>query len=411
MKGTSIGRPTPRTVSAVTTEQNGVASRDREDLRVSTLELFFDLVFVFTLTQLSSLLQHDLSPTGVVRVLVIFVVLFWMYGGYVWLTNHVPPEITSRRLLLICGMAAFLVCALAIPRAFAEDGLTFGIGYVFVVVIHAGLYANAFGPAVLRFVPLNLLGALCIVGAGVLEPPVKDALWVTPIALQYIASVLTRNADESARAAFNLRAGHFVERHGLLLIVAFGESVVAIGIGIGAAPLTLTTIVTAVLALLLAAALWWVYFGDDERLGEETLAAARLERRVVMALNAYFYSFIPILLGVITLAAGVKLAVGLVEARLPVEASLLLAGGVGLYLAGDVAYRLALGIRPIVYRLVGVAGSLAMTIVGVAASAVAEIVGLVAVVLIVIAVEARAAAASEPAGSTGAVRSVHPDAG
>jgi low temperature requirement protein LtrA len=360
---------------------------DREDLRVSTLELFFDLVFVFTLTQLSSLLQHDISPTGAVRVVLIFIVLFWMYGGYVWLTNHVPPVVTSRRLLLICGMAAFLVCALSIPRAFGADGLTFGLGYVFVVVIHAGLYANAFGPAVLRFVPLNLLGALCVVAAGALDGPVKDALWVAPIALQYIASVLTRHADEGSRAAFDLQAGHFVERHGLLLIVAFGESVVAIGIGIGAAPLTPTTIATAVLALILAAALWWLYFGEDERQGEETLAAAPLERRVVMALNAYFYSFIPILLGVITLAAGVKLAVGLVEARLPIGPSLILAGGVALYLAGDVAYRLALGIRPVAYRLAGVIGALGVTMLGVAASAVAEIVGLVAIVLIVVAVE------------------------
>lgn len=144
---------------------------------------------------------------------------------------------------------------------------------------------------------------------------------------------------------------------------------------------------TAVLALILAAALWWLYFGEDERQGEETLAAATLDRRVVMALNAYFYSFIPILLGVITLAAGVKLAVGLVEVRLPPGPAILLAGGVALYLAGDVAYRLALGIRPVVYRLAGVVGALAMTILGAAGSAVAEIIGLVAIVLVVLAAE------------------------
>jgi low temperature requirement protein LtrA len=368
-----------------------IASRteEREDLRVSTLELFFDLVFVFTLTQLTSLLQHDISPTGIVRVVLIFIVLFWMYGGYVWLTNHVPPVITSRRVLLICGMAGFLVCALSIPRAFGADGLTFGVGYVFVVLVHAGLYANAFGPAVFRFVPLNLLGALCVVAAGLLDGPLRDALWAAPIALQYLASVLTRRADDGSREAFDLRAGHFVERHGLLLIVAFGESVVAIGIGIGAGPLTPTAIATAVLALILAAALWWIYFGEDEHAGAEALEAAPLERRVVMGLNAYFYAFIPILLGVITLAAGVKLAVGHVDARLPVEVSLLLAGGVGLYLAGDVAYRLALGIRPVGYRVAGVVAALATTILGTAGSALAETVGLIAVILFVLAAEGR----------------------
>jgi low temperature requirement protein LtrA len=371
--------------SADATEHRG----DGDELRVSTLELFFDLVFVFTLTQLSSLLQHDISPAGVVHVVLIFVVLFWMYGGYVWLTNHVPPVTTSRRVLLISGMAGFLVCALSIPRAFGADAITFGLGYMVVVVVHAGLYANAYGGAVLRFVPLNLLGALCVVAAGLVEGAPRYALWIAPIAFQYIASVLTRRVDEGSRSAFNLRPGHFVERHGLLLIVAFGESVVAIGIGIGANPLTPSAIATAVLALVLAAALWWVYFGHDERRAEATLRAAPLDRRVVMALNAYFYAFIPILLGVIGLAAGVKLAVALVDARLPIETSLLLGGGVALYLAGDVAYRLALGHRPIAYRIAGVAAAAATMPLGVAVSAVAQIVGLVVVVLVALAAEAR----------------------
>jgi len=373
----------------MTTAEPTEPAGDGDELRVTTLELFFDLVFVFTLTQLSSLLQHDISPTGVVHVVLIFIVLFWMYGGYVWLTNHVPPVTVSRRLLLISGMAGFFVCALSIPGAFGHDAVTFGAGYLFVVVVHAGLYANAYGSTVLRFVPLNLLGASCVVAAGLLDGAPRYALWVAPITFQYIASVLTRHADEGSRSAFNLRPGHFVERHGLLLIVAFGESVVAIGIGIGATPLTLSAIATAVLALLLAAALWWVYFGQDERRAEATLRAAPLDRRVVMALNAYFYAFIPILLGVIGLAAGVKLAVGLVDARLPVETSLLLGGGVALYLAGDVGYRLALGHRPVGYRLAGVAAAAVTLPLGVAVSAVAQIVGLVVVVLVVLAAEAR----------------------
>src|SRR5918999_196947 len=139
---------------------------EADELRVSTLELFFDLVFVFTLTQLTDLLEHDLSAIGAVRVLLIFAVLFWMYGGYVWLTNQVPPNADVRRVLLICGMGAFFICALAIPRGFEEACIAFGVGYLLVVLVHAGLYAQAFGRNVWRFVPLNILGAVCVCAAG-----------------------------------------------------------------------------------------------------------------------------------------------------------------------------------------------------------------------------------------------------
>src|SRR5207249_2821194 len=100
-----------------------------EESRVTTLELFFDLVFVFTLTQLTALLSRSLSWESLLQSFLIFIVLFWMYGGYVWLTNSVPPVTAGRQLLLIAGMAAFLICALAIPDAFAATGLAFGIGY------------------------------------------------------------------------------------------------------------------------------------------------------------------------------------------------------------------------------------------------------------------------------------------
>lgn len=113
--------------------------------RVSTLELFFDLVFVFTITQLTVLLADDISFRAAGQVLVIFTVLFWMYGGYAHLTNQVPPDRTVRRVLLILAMGAFLVCALAVPTAFGAGGVAFGLGYVFVVLVHSALYTQAHG--------------------------------------------------------------------------------------------------------------------------------------------------------------------------------------------------------------------------------------------------------------------------
>jgi len=185
---------------------------------------------VFTLTQLTAVLADDPTAESGWRVVLIFVVLFWMYGGYVWLTNQVPPDRPARRLLLITGMAAFLVCALAIPEAFDGGGIAFGLGYLLVVLVHAGLYGQVYGnPVVLRFAPFNVISALSVTAAGFLDGIAAYSLWLAAIFIQFATPFV------AARAAprFAIRSAHFVERHGLLWIVAFGESVVAIGIGIG----------------------------------------------------------------------------------------------------------------------------------------------------------------------------------
>src|SRR4051812_21269906 len=148
----------------MTTDRGSSAESEEapDEARVSTLELFFDLVFVFTITQLTALLGHGVTAEVVGQVVLVFLVVFWMYGGYAWLTNAVPPDRPVRRLLLIVGMGAFFVCALAIPRVFAGHGLVFGVGYLVVVLVHAGLYARTYGtPVLVRLAPINVLAALC----------------------------------------------------------------------------------------------------------------------------------------------------------------------------------------------------------------------------------------------------------
>jgi uncharacterized membrane protein len=151
-------------------------------------------------------------------VVLIFDVLFWMYAAYAWLTNMVPPDRPARRLMLMVGMAAFLVCALAVPRAFDGGGVAFGLGYLLVVVVHGGLYAEVAGAAVLWFAAPNALAALSLLVAGLLDGPAAYALWAVPIVNQFVTPRI------SARAAPRLRVrpAHFVERHGLLLLVALG---------------------------------------------------------------------------------------------------------------------------------------------------------------------------------------------
>jgi low temperature requirement protein LtrA len=138
-------------------------------LRVSTLEIFFDLVFAFTLTQLTSVLATRLTWLAILQVLLIFGLLWWMYGAYTWLTNARPPVHTAERLLLLVGMAGFLVVGLAIPRGFAAYGYVLGLGYLVVVIVHAVLYYRV-NENILRVAPFNICSALLVTIAGLLTP-------------------------------------------------------------------------------------------------------------------------------------------------------------------------------------------------------------------------------------------------
>ena len=177
-----------------------------EGAGVTTLELFFDLVFVFTMTQLTGTLEHDLTLATVVQVVLVLVVLFWMYSGYVWLTNQVPPVTAPTRLLLIAGMAGFLVCALAVPHAFDTDAVAFAIGFLVVIVVHSGMFANAYGRGTLGFVPLNFVGAACILAAGLIGGPAAYVLWLVPIVLTFVSSTLTRSSRIGNSRSSNFRA-------------------------------------------------------------------------------------------------------------------------------------------------------------------------------------------------------------
>lgn len=318
-----------------------------EEQRVTTLELFFDLVFVFTLTQLSARLHESLSGESLFQSFLIFIILFWMYGGYVWLTNSVPPVNPERQLLLIGGMAAFLICALALPRAFSDTGLIFGAGYLLVIVVHGFIYMQAVGWKSGRFVPLNFLSAGLVIAAGFADGFVQYLIWGLAILCHIVTSFL------SSGITFDLKAGHFAERHGLLLLVALGESVIAIGAGI--LELNLQFILAAVLGLILTAALWWIYFARDDEVARDHMLARSTSERLRQALGAYFYAFIPMLFGIILTATGIESSIEHLSEQLDSPHAFAFGGGVGLYLLGTAVFRRASGIPQVRYRLVGAA--------------------------------------------------------
>ena len=368
---------------------------DDQPLRVSALELFFDLVFVFAVTQLTGILARDMTLAGALRVLLIFGVLWWMYGGYVWLTNARTPVRTPERLLLLLGMAGFLIVGLAIPQAFGRDGVALGLGYLVVVGVHAWLYQRV-NKNIMRVAPFNVAAALLIIGAGLVKGQAAYALWAAALAVQWLSPLLF-----PVRGRFAIRPDHFTERHGALVIIVFGESVADIGIGIGTAghavAVTVSLAVSATLGLALAAALWWTYFGvgDDER-AERALTRADPAARPGLALAAYFYAYIALLLGIVTVAAGLRQAIGHAGSTLPYPACLALAGGVALYLAGDVAFRRALRIGPQRYRTAAAVVALAVSAVGVTVSVAAEIALLAVIVAAALAAEPKPASTVEP---------------
>jgi low temperature requirement protein LtrA len=358
--------------------------------RVSTLELFFDLVFVFTITQLTSTLAKDVTLASAGRLLLIFGVLWWMYGGYAWLTNARPPTSTADRLLLLLGMAGFLVIGLSVPHAFGRpgthgaDGLALGLGYLVVVCVHGGLYLRA-NRNIGRLLPFNLASSVLVIIAGLTPAPGAYALWGAALAIQVLGPVLVR-----LQGRFDIQPAHFVERHGALMIVAFGESVADVGIGAEGRPVSVSLALSATLGLALTASLWWAFFGtgDDDR-AEESLTRASPDRRPWLVLGAYFYAYIPMLLGIAAAAAGLKNAIGHPGSTLPAGPAIALAGGVTLFLAGDVAFRHVLRIGTPRCRALAAVLALAAWPLSVAVDAAAGIALLTAVVAAALAAERR----------------------
>jgi low temperature requirement protein LtrA len=349
-----------------------------EAATVSTLELFFDLVFVFTITQLTSLLARDPTFMGILQVTLLFGNVWWMYGGYAWLTNAVPPRELGLRLLLLIGMSGFLLIALAIPTAFGSGGLAFGIGYMIVTLVHTGLFLRAtqqsIVQAVARLGPFNLTTAGLLLVAGLTNGGVRWLLFAAGFVLHWLTPYFI------PQSKFRIRTAHFVERHGLIVLIALGESIVAVGIGLGS-DLPPGRIVTAMLGLALTAALWWLYFnGEDER-AERALLKTADDRQAWIGLQAFGYAFIPILGGIVVIAAGLKLAAVHYDQAESASAAWLLAAGVATYVFGLVLFRWVLHAGSLWVRSAIGALALSTVLVGLQFSLLLQIAALVVILV------------------------------
>jgi low temperature requirement protein LtrA len=310
-----------------------VATAVDHEHSVTPRELFFDLVFVFAFTQVTTLLAHDATFVGIGRGVLVLGALWWPWTAYAWLTNTVNPEEGFVGAALLVALIAMFLAALAVPGVFGDDGVLFGACFLVVVAMHLALYALAgrgnrdLFAAVLRLAPWTLLGATLILVAGFgFADGARTWLWVAALACTYVGAGL------SGSTGWRVFPSHLAERYGLVIIIALGEAFVAIGIGATGMGIGLGEVVAAILGLLVATSFWLAYFDFFSIRGARTLADLRGPDRVALARDLYAYAHLPMIVGIVLFAFAMKTIVGHVGEELDSVAAFALCGGSALYL-------------------------------------------------------------------------------
>jgi low temperature requirement protein LtrA len=307
---------------------------------VKPLELFFDLVFVLGFTQCTALMEAQPTWEGVGRAMLALAVLWWAWVGYAWLTSVIEPEEGAVRIVMFVAMAGLLIVALCLPDAFGDRALLFAVAYGVVRAAHIALFliASRDDPALRRsvvglaFSSATAIGLL--IGASFLGGLAQVGLWAIAIAIDWgLPSVF-------GTRGWKLVPGHFAERHSLVIILALGESIVALGVG-SQVDLTAGVITAAVLGVALAAALWWTYFDVVALVNARRLTmATEGHERNALARDSYSYLHFPMVAGIVLSAFGLEETLAHVDDPLEAVAAFALLGGVGLYLLAHVALRL-----------------------------------------------------------------------
>jgi low temperature requirement protein LtrA len=308
--------------------------------RVTPLELFFDLVFVFAITQVTGYLAANQTGEGLLRGFLLLAALWWAWEAYAWLTNTLDPEEGAVRLAVFASAGAMLIVALATPEAFGAEALVFGVAYGFVRALHLVLYIIAgrddpeLRTAVLLFARGAVLGPTLLVIAAFLEGPAQLVLWVVALTVDYASALMGRGRG------WHVSPAHFVERHGLIIIIALGESIVSIGVGAAGLPLDAPRITAALLGMVVAGALWWAYFDWVIYISQARIAEATGAVRAALARDLFSYLHMPMVFGIVLFALGLKVTLGHVDEPLGTIPAIGLCGGLALYMVSHVAVRL-----------------------------------------------------------------------
>src|SRR3954452_11960760 len=313
------------------TVNEGAARSERDT--VVPIELLFDLVVVFAFTQVSALLHGEPTWGGVLRAVLLLSVLWWAWSAYAWLTNTLDPEEGGVRMAVFAAIAAMLIASLAAPRAFGRDATTFAVAYLIVRALHLVLYAVAgrgdreLLRAVLRIVPPVLVSTLLLLVASPLHGTAKLACWGAAAAVDYLGPLIGH------MRGWHLSPLPFVERFGQIILIALGESVVAIGVGAAGLELGPGLIAAVLLGITVVACLWWSYFDWVIYVGRARLADATGQRRAALARDAYSSLHLPMVGGIVLFAFGLETALHDTTTSLALVPAFGLVCGIALYLA------------------------------------------------------------------------------
>jgi low temperature requirement protein LtrA len=356
--------------------------------QVTPLELFFDLTFVFGMTQVTVLLADDPTRGGVFHGMLVLAALWWAWSTYAWLTSATDVDEGGVRLVMLASIGAMFGVALAVPGAFGDDAVLFGVAYLLVRVIHLILSATVVrddperGGALARFVPTAILGASLLVVAGFLEGDARIAIWLLALAIDYLGPVVV-----GVGRGWRVAPEHFAERHGLIILIALGESIIAIGLGAGF-ELDTGVIVASALGIVVVSALWWLYFDVAAIIVRGRLVQATGLELHRLALHAYSYLHLPMVAGIVLFALGLKTTVDHAGDALDTVPAVALCGGAALYLLGHIAFLFRTTGYVFRRRTIGAAVLLALIPLAVAIPALAALALVSAVCALVVAYEA-----------------------
>jgi low temperature requirement protein LtrA len=313
--------------------------------RTTPVELLWDLVFVFAVTEVTTLFAHDTNWARLGEAMLVLALVWWAWSAFVWAANAEEEESRTLRACLLAGTALIFIVGLAVPHAFGRNSLLFAVAYALVRFLHLGVYADAARrgkagrAAILGFAVTVVVGMVLLVVGALAHGWARVALWSAAIAIDYAGPAwLTR---ERLRGLQQVAVAHFAERYGAFVIICIGESIVSVGVVVSEEPLTAGLVISATLPLLAAVGMWWTYFDRTADRAQERLRVH--DDPVLAAADGYSYMHLIIVAGIILFAGGVKLVVHhSVSAPMPDDGRLAMCGGAAIYLIGLAAFRLRL---------------------------------------------------------------------
>ncbi|MDV6283159.1 low temperature requirement protein A [Rhodococcus jostii] len=314
-------------------------SQESDRRSVGNLELFFDLTFVYAMSQVTHLMLSDISWQGFGRGVLALLALWWAWVCYAWLTNTFETARVTHKTLIIVAMAAMLIAAIALPTAFTTGALVFGLALLAVRLINVGIFLAAssrdedgLASAIRRLAPGLLVGPAVIVAAAFVASPYRELLWVAAAAVDFGSPLI------AGISGLRVVPSYFIERHGSVIIIALGETIIALGAGATENLRRPAVLGAVVLGVLISATLWWTYFGLTAG-AEERMRRTPSVDRVRLARDAYSYLHLPLVAGIVFFALGARVSVEHIDEPLAPLAALALTGGVALFYAAEVAYR------------------------------------------------------------------------